>query len=210
MFTGIPLAALDFYEDLEADNSKTWWLAHKNVYDNAIKAPITEWMAELEPDFGPAKVFRHYRDVRFSKDKTPYKTAQGAFVGSAPGLGYYLQIDASGLYLGGGYHHSATEQVTRYRAAVDDAERGAELEEILGKLTKAKFTVGGEQLKKTPRGFAPDHPRAELLRHKSLTVGKAIGAPKWLETPRAAKEIKSAWLAIRPLVDWLDGVVNAP
>ena len=207
-FSGIPIAALDFYEDLAADNSKAFWTAHKEVYDAKVREPIVALLAELEEEFGSAKIFRPYRDVRFSKDKTPYKTAQGAFVGVTPGLGYYVQIDAAGLYLGGGYHHSSPEHVSRFRTAVDDEIRGGELEKILAGLTAAKFEIGGERLKTVPRGYPADHPRIDLLRHKSLTAGKALGAPKWLETKRTVTEVRKSWQAVRPLVEWLDRVVN--
>lgn len=208
MFTGIPAAALDFYEDLAADNSKAFWTAHKDVYDSAVKAPMTALMAELEPEFGEAKIFRPFRDVRFSKDKTPYKTAQGAVVRTGSGAGYYVQIDASGLYLGGGFYSGGPEQVARFRAAVDEEVRGAELIAILEKLRKAKFTVGGDQLKTKPKGYEADHPRIDLLRHKSLVVSKSVGCPEWLHTKRAAAEVRKSWEAIRPLVEWLSAVVG--
>lgn len=207
MFTGIPIAALDFYEDLAADNSKAFWTAHKHVYDESVRAPIGALVAELEPDFGAAKVFRPYRDVRFAKDKTPYKTAQGAFVGTAPGLGYYLQIDAAGLYVGGGIHHADSEQIARFRAAVDHDVRGAELIALIDDLSAAGYTIGGEQLKTKPRGFDADHPRIDLLRHKSLTAGKAYPSPSWLDSPRTLKEVRKSWEAMRPLVEWISAVV---
>ena len=78
-FTGIPTAALDFYEDLEADNTKSFWTAHKQVYDEAVRAPLEALCLELEKQYGAAKLFRPYRDVRFAKDNTPYKTHQGAW-----------------------------------------------------------------------------------------------------------------------------------
>lgn len=123
-FTGIPVAALDFYEDLEADNSKTWWAAHKETYDEVVRRPMASLTAALEDEFGTAKLFRPYRDVRFSKDKIPYKTHQGAFVGLAESCGYYVQIDAAGLMVAGGFYASSSETIARYRAAVDDDVRG--------------------------------------------------------------------------------------
>ncbi|MCX5045520.1 DUF2461 domain-containing protein [Aldersonia sp. NBC_00410] len=208
MFTGIPVAALDFYEDLEADNSKAWWTAHKDVYDHSVREPITALAAELESEFGAAKVFRPYRDVRFSKDKTPYKTAQGAFAAVAPSTGYYIQVDASGLVLAGGCYHGSTEQIGRYRAAVDREDRGKKLERILAKLRKAGFEIGGERLKTVPRGYDADHPRIELLRHKSLTARINVGCPDWLETPQALDEVRASWRALRPLVQWLHEAVG--
>ena len=102
MFTGFPAAALDFYDDLEMDNTRSFWEAHKHVYDEAVRAPMTALVKELEPEFGPAKVYRPYRDVRFAKDKTPYKTNQGAFVATGPSTGFYVDISARGMRVGGG------------------------------------------------------------------------------------------------------------
>ncbi|WP_109527829.1 MULTISPECIES: DUF2461 domain-containing protein [Nocardia] len=206
-FTGFPLAGLDFYEDLEADNSKTFWNAHKAVYDESVRAPMVALTALLEPDFGTAKIFRPYRDVRFSKDKLPYKTAQGAVVGTAPGTGWYVQIGAAGLYVGGGFYSGTPAQIAQYRATVDDDVRGRELEAILAKLRKQGFAIGGDTLKTKPKGYEADHPRIELLRHKSITCRKEFGAPDWLPTARAATEVRKTWESMRPFIDWLTAVV---
>ena len=208
MFAGIPVEALDFYEDLAADNSKVFWQAHKDVYERSVREPFNLLLAELEPEFGSGKIFRPYRDVRFSKDKSPYKTAQGAFIGTAPGLGYYLQIDAAGLFVAGGFYQAGPEQLARYRQAVDHDVRGPELVAIVDSLTAAGYTLGGDTLKTQPRGFDSSHPRIELLRHKSLTVSRSYGSPAWLHTERAAKEVRSTWNTIRPLVEWLTAVLG--
>jgi biotin carboxyl carrier protein len=91
-FTGFPVAALDFYDDLEVDNTKSFWEAHKQTYRDQVRAPMVALTDALAEEFGDAKVFRPYRDVRFAKDKTPYKTHQGAFVGVAPATGWYVEI----------------------------------------------------------------------------------------------------------------------
>ncbi|RJO76337.1 DUF2461 domain-containing protein [Nocardia panacis] len=207
-FRGFPLAGLDFYEDLEADNSKTFWTAHKHVYDESVLAPMKALAADLEADFGTAKIFRPYRDVRFAKDKSPYKTAQGAVVGTAPGCGWYVQLGAGGLYVGGGFYQGSPEQIARFRTTVAEQARGAELETILAGLRKAGFDVDGEQLKTKPKGYDADHPRIDLLRHKSLTAGKSFGGPDWVATPRAGKEVRKAWESMRPFIDWLSAVVG--
>ncbi|MEN0139119.1 MAG: DUF2461 domain-containing protein [Rhodococcus sp. (in: high G+C Gram-positive bacteria)] len=208
MFTGIPTAALDFYEDLEADNSKSFWTAHKSVYDDSVRAPMTALLAELEPEFGAGKVFRPYRDVRFSKDKTPYKTHQGGFVETRPGVGYYVQIDAAGLFVAGGFYSHTPVQVARFRDAVDD-RRGRELVKLVKKVRSADFAIGGDILKTRPRGVAEDHPRLDLMRHKSLTASRTYLSPDWIETPRAADEVRTAWRSMRPLVEWLTTVIGA-
>ena len=202
-FTGIPLAALDFYEDLEADNSKSFWTAHKHVYDAQVRRPIELLTAALAPEFGSAKIFRPYRDVRFAKDRTPYKTSQGAVV-EAPGAGaLYLQIEAGRLLVAGGMWHLASDQVQRFRRAIDDDVPGRALERVLSALVAAGMTVGGDELTRVPAGFAKDHSRAALLRRKSLTAGRQFGCPDWLTTPEALSEVAAAWRTLAPLNDWL-------
>ncbi|WP_067653116.1 DUF2461 domain-containing protein [Nocardia harenae] len=207
-FSGFPLAGLDFYEDLEADNSKQFWATHRHVYESAVREPMLALTALLEPEFGPAKLFRPYRDVRFSKDKTPYKTAQGAVVRTAPGVGWYVQVGAPGLFVGGGFYQGTPAQLAQLRSTVEDEVRGTELGKILAATAAAGFTIGGEKLKTKPKGFEADHPRIDLLRHKSITAGREFGAPEWLATPRTADEVRAAWEAVRPLVDWLSAVVG--
>jgi uncharacterized protein (TIGR02453 family) len=207
-FTGFPFAGLDFYEDLEADNSKAFWTAHKDIYERAVKEPMTALVAELEADFGPAKIFRPYRDVRFAKDKSLYKNHQGAFVPVASGAGWYVQIGAPGLMAAGGLYGASADQLARLRSTIDDDVRGPELQAILAAVAEAGLVIGGEQLKTRPKGFPADHPRIDLLRHKSLVIRKEFGAPDWLATPRAAKEIRTAWEAMRPAVEWLGAVVG--
>jgi uncharacterized protein (TIGR02453 family) len=200
-FTGIPIAALDFYEDLENDNSKAFWTAHKHVYDEQVKAPLEALAAALEKQYGPAKLFRPYRDVRFSKDKTPYKTAQGAWFSETS---LYLQVSAAGLMLAGGYWDATSAQVSRLRRAVDDDVAGPALERIIAAVRRRGLTVGGDRLTRVPSGYDRDHPRADLLRYKTLTARTDVGAPPWLATPGAAREVAKVWRAVTPLVEWLD------
>ena len=207
-FAGFPFAGLDFYEDLEADNSKAFWTANKHVYEQSVRAPMIALTTELENDFGPAKIFRPYRDVRFSKNKAPYKDHQGAVVRTAPGAGWYVQIGAPGLYVAGGVYAPTPEQLARLRTTIDDEVRGYELQGLLAGLAAVGYVIGGEQLKTRPKGFPADHPRIDLLRHKSLVIHKDLGAPPWLETPRAATEVRAAWEDLRPVVEWLAAVVG--
>jgi uncharacterized protein (TIGR02453 family) len=200
-FTGIPNAALDFYEDLEADNSKAFWTAHKHVYDEQVKAPLEALANALEPEFGAPKYFRPYRDVRFSKDKTPYKTHQGIWFAETR---RYLHISAAGLFLAGGYWDTNSAQVDRLRRAVADDVAGPALERTIAGLRRSKLEIGGERITRVPSGYPKEHPRAVLLRYKSLTAHREIGCPDWLATKRARPEIAKAWRKITPLVAWLD------
>lgn len=200
-FSGIPVAALDFYEDLENDNSKAFWQANKHVYEESVKAPLLALAAELEKEFGPAKLFRPYRDVRFSKDKTPYKTHQGAWFGESS---RYLHVGPAGLFVAGGYWQTSSEQVARLRRAVADDVAGAALARSIKDVTRSKLALGGDQLSRVPSGFDKDHPRADLLRYKTMTVSREFGCPAWLSTPKARTEIVKAWRSMAPLIAWLD------
>ncbi|HEX8082242.1 MAG TPA: DUF2461 domain-containing protein [Jatrophihabitans sp.] len=200
-FAGISFAALDFYEDLEADNSKAFWAAHRQIYDEQVKAPLQELAAELATEFGAAKFFRPFRDVRFAKDKTPYKTHQGVYFAESR---RYLQVSAAGLYASGGYYELASDQVARYRRAVAEDLPGHVLEQSIKLAEKAKLEIRGEQLSRIPSGYPKDHPRQELLRHKSIWATREFGCPDWLQTPRAKTEVVKAWRAMQPLIDWLD------
>ncbi|MFQ4148283.1 DUF2461 domain-containing protein [Arthrobacter sp. LAPM80] len=202
-FTGIPVAAIEFYELLEDNNNKQWWLEHKDRYDADVLGPLLALESLLEPRFGTGKLFRPFRDVRFSADKSPYKTAQGMFLSNYEGVGFYLQMSADGLLLGGGYHSSSPAQLSRYRMAVDSTVSGAALESITDDLVSAGFSLDGETLKTIPRGFPKDHPRPGLLKHKTLSASLPLGRPDWLDTGDAHREIEKQWEKLRPLVDWV-------
>lgn len=202
-FTGFPEAALDFYDDLEMDNTKSFWEAHKAVHAESVKAPMVALTKELEAEFGPAKVFRPYRDVRFAKDKTPYKTSQGAFVGAGPACGWYVEISARGVRTGAGFYDASGTDLARIRTSIDNEATGKQLQRILAKVEKAGFTVGGQKLKTTPRGYDADHPRIELLRHKSLTIGKDYGFEPVIHTADLVAAVRADWKAGRPLVEWV-------
>jgi uncharacterized protein (TIGR02453 family) len=195
------MMALDFYEDLEADNTKAFWTAHKQVYEESVRAPLEALCVELEKEFGPSKFFRPYRDVRFAKDKTPYKTHQGIWFGEAS---LYLQISAAGLFVAGGYWDTSSAQVERLRRAIADDVAGPALERTLVAVRKAGFEVGGHTITRVPPGYPKDHPRGTLLRHKSLTAHRDLGCPDWIATKRAKTEIVKTWRKLAPLTAWLD------
>jgi uncharacterized protein (TIGR02453 family) len=202
-FTGFPVAALDFYDDLEMDNTRSFWEAHKSTYDEAVRSPMQALCDALEPEFGGAKVFRPYRDVRFAKDKTPYKTHQGGFVQAGPATGYYVQVSAAGVRVGVGYYHPEKEPLAAIRAAIDDDLAGAELLRIVKRLEKAGWERSGETLRTTPRGFEADHPRIDLLRHKTMTFSKDYGFDESIHTPALLDRVRADWREGRALVEWV-------
>ncbi|CCH34061.1 DUF2461 domain-containing protein [Actinosynnema sp. NPDC047251] len=202
-FTGFGEYAIDFFDGLEGDNSKAYWDDHKHTYQSDVRAPMEALLAVLEPEFGKGKVFRPYRDVRFSKDKTPYKTHCGGVVELGRGGGaHYVQIGTEGLYVGAGSFFMASDQIARYRESVADDVRGRALEKILAKLTKGGWEVRGDQLKRAPRGFDPEHPRIGLLRHKRLFVARSWPPDDVLHEPGCLDRVRRAWREADPFVDW--------
>lgn len=202
-FDGFPAAALDFYDDLEMDNTRSFWTAHKHVYDEAVRAPMEALTKALEKEFGAAKIFRPYRDVRFAKDKTPYKTHQGAYVAVAPATGWYVEISAPGVRVGAGFYHSDAPTLARIRTAIDDDRTGPELDGLLRRLERKGFERGGDRLKTSPRGYDQDHPRIDLLRHRTLAMGRSYGFEPVVHTAELLDLVRRDWRAMRPLVDWI-------
>ena len=201
-FTGFSDEAIELYEALAADNSRESWAAHKMVWETEVRDPFLALTEALEDEFGPAKLFRPHRDTRFSKDKTPYKTHQGALAGKTAGIGWYLQLSADGLLVGGGWRAHDTGQVARYRAAVDPDGAGAQLAGIVGSLRASGFRIDGDELRTRPRGYPADHPRLDLLRCRSLMVSRQFGAPDWLATPRTLDVVRDTWREVTPLATW--------
>ena len=203
-FAGFPVAALDFYDDLEIDNTKSFWEANKHVYHESVLAPMKVLTAELEDEFGTAKIFRPYRDIRFAKDKSSaYKTHQGAFVGIAPETGYYVEVSARGVRTGGGCYWFSPDRLAAFREAVADDADGGAFEKQLKGVTKKGYELGGDKLKTKPRGYEADHPRVELLRHKSLVLGRMIGFEPVIHTSALLGEVRRDWRAIRPVSEWI-------
>jgi uncharacterized protein (TIGR02453 family) len=208
-FRGWPADALDFYRGLEADNSKTYWQANKARYEDSVKAPFEALIDELDPEFGPMRMFRPYRDVRFSKDKSPYKTAAAIYGEREGGTSYYLHLSTSGLFAGSGSYHMAPDQLVRFREALDDPAKGGEIEAICAGLEKKGHSIGAaEELKSAPRGYAKDHPRISFLRRKGLVAGFEFPIAAWLHTPKAKDRVVKVWREQAPLDDWLDARVG--
>lgn len=200
-FKGWPAEALDFYDGLEADNTKTYWNEHKAFYDEQVKGPMLALLDELAPEFGEGKVFRPYRDVRFSADKTPYKINIGAMVGTYG----YAHLGADGLAAGRGYYVMAKDQLDRYRRSVVADATGGALEDVIAGLAKDGYEVTAhDSLKTAPRGYPKDHPRIELLRHKGLAAWKQWEPAAWLGTAKAKDRLLAFYRAAQPLQDWLD------
>ncbi|HEV3382604.1 MAG TPA: DUF2461 domain-containing protein [Trebonia sp.] len=205
-FDGWPAEALTFYEGLETDNSKAYWGSHKAVYQESVLRPMEELLERLAPEFGEPKIFRPYRDIRFSHDKTPYKTHIGATIG---GTGY-VQFSADGLAAGAGMWHMEPDRLARYRAAVAADSSGARLAEIVDALANAGIEIHGHgALKSAPRGYTAGHPRIGLLRYKGLTSWQGWAPEPWLHEQEAADRVVAFLRASADLCDWLTAHAGA-
>ncbi len=203
-FEGFPTAALDFYDDLEVDNTKSFWEAHKHIYTESVLGPMKALCAALEEEFGPAKVFRPYRDIRFSKDKSAmYKTHQGAFTAIAPQTGYYVEVSPRGVRTGGGCYWFEAGRLAAFRAAVANDIYGPDLEKRIKTAQRKGLQLDGEKLKTSPRGYDKEHPRIDLLRHKQLLLGRLIGFEPVIHTPDLLDLVRKDWRAMRPTVEWV-------
>jgi uncharacterized protein (TIGR02453 family) len=210
-FAGVPDEGLVFYEGLEADNSRTYWSANRARYETAVRGPLSALVEELAPEFGTPKVFRPYRDVRFSKDKTPYKTHQGAVLHQdGAGVGsVYVQVSADGLAVSGGCWRLQPDQVERYRRAVADDVQGPRLVAEVARLRAAGWSIDGDRLVRAPRGYPADHERIDLLRHRSLHATRGWEPADWLHEREALDRVRDCWRQLTALNAWLADNVGA-
>ncbi len=211
-FDGFGDAVVDFFEGLEADNSKVYWQRNLALYTEHVRQPMEALVAELEPAFAGAasggdaraagKVFRPRRDVRFTRDKSPYKTHCGAVIEAGRGAGaFYVEVSADGLLVAGGCFHTGPDQLARYRAAVDDDLRGEQLRRVLAGLP-AEWTVAGETLRTRPRGQPAGHPRIDLLRHRTLYASRRWEPDETLHERSCLERVGAAWGQVRDLAAW--------
>jgi uncharacterized protein (TIGR02453 family) len=192
---------VEFFRGLQADNTKAYWSAHKALYEESVRAPMAELLGELSGEFGPGRIARPYRDVRFRADKSPYKTEIYATLKR----GGYVRFGADGLTAAAGYFMMSAAQLDRYRRAVGRDTDGAQLAQLVARLRTAGLEVGGGQaLKTAPRGYPADHPRIELLRYKGLICWRHWPVAPWLHTAKAQEQVAGVLHAAAPLHRWLD------
>ena len=200
-FSGWPLEGVEFFRGLEADNTKAYWNAHRALYEASVREPMAELLSGLSAEFGPSRIARPYRDVRFRADKSPYKTE----IYATFDRGGYVNFSADGLTAAHGYFAMTAAQLERYRRAVDDDADGVHLAEIAGRLRAEGLEVGGGQaLKTAPRGYSADHPRIELLRYKGLICWHHWPVEPWLHTAEASGKVAGVLRTAAPLHQWLD------
>jgi len=203
-FRGWSRDAIRFLKGIEADNSKTYWQANKEIYDEKVFGPMLALLGELTEEFGEGRVFRPYRDIRFSADKSPYKTTIAGMNDAG-----YIALSAKTFSLGSGLHEPSSGQLTSFRSAVADDESGPDLVHLVAQLRRRKIPVVAQEVLKTaPRGFPQDHPRIELLRYKDLLAWKEWPVGPWLATTEPKRRIIDFLHATVPLRDWLEANVG--
>jgi uncharacterized protein (TIGR02453 family) len=219
-FTGMPDEGLAFLEDLEERNTKAFFDANKPVFTSQVQAPFAALVeaaaARLRrsvPGIGTPKLFRIYRDLRFSKDKTPYKTSMSASIPSRgpgdddrPGVdtGYYVNVGPAGLYVASGLYHPSREDLARVRAAVADETTGPELEAILRRAAGKGLEPWLDPLQRMPRDWPADHPRGGLLKARSLVLNRQHERAPWLSTAELLDHLLADWKAMIPFNRWLE------
>jgi uncharacterized protein (TIGR02453 family) len=212
-FDGFPNAAFDWFAGLEADNSKRYFAAHRETYEHAARGPLEALLEELADEFdGRVKMFRQHRDVRFSADKSPYKTTTYGLIFERPGseAGLFAQLSGTGFFAGTGYHVLAPDQLERFREAIVDDETGPALEQAVAAVHSAGVETFGEALKTAPRGCPKDHPRVVLLRHRSLVAGRRLDpTAKGIGRKPALDHARATWAACGTMNAWLDEHVGA-
>jgi uncharacterized protein (TIGR02453 family) len=198
-FMGFPREGFEFFKELASNNNREWFQAHKEVYDRACRGPMQALVEELEPRFGKARISRINRDVRFSRDRAPYKTYIAAGVG-----GHYISFSADGLYVGAGLYRPETAVLQRFRAAIDDPTTGRQIQGIVASLRRKRYEVDAhEKLSSAPRGYPPDHPRIELLQMKDIVAGRLFPPAGWVSTAKALARIERVIADTAALVTWL-------
>ncbi len=201
-FCGWSEAAQRFFIGLQLDNSRTYFEANRSIYLQEVRRPMEALLAAVQDEFGPGRIHRANRDIRFTADKSPYRTDISAMCGAG-----YVSLSASGLMAAAGWYRPDRSWLERYRTAVD-GEAGAELEAVVDRLEGDGYEVWGEELKLVPRPYPRDHSRGRLLRHKHLIVSRSFGLQPWLGTPEALERVVAVWRAGRPITAWVEANVG--
>jgi len=229
-FAGFRPEAVDFLAELAANNDRAWFQPRKGEYERLLKQPMEELCAALEAEFRARDIplhadaarspFRIYRDTRFSKDKSPYKTHVAAsFMWAGDGIdaaagrshtdtvhasGGYFHLQPGEIFVGGGVWHPEKEWLTAFRDRI--VEHADEFQRVVRepafKQTFGEVSDDGESLKRVPPGYPADHPAADLLRKKNVTFGRRLSDAEAL-SPALPTTIADAFAVATPLMRWL-------
>jgi uncharacterized protein (TIGR02453 family) len=205
-FSGWPPEAVAFFEGLQADNTKAYWTANRGRYEESVRGPLADLLEDLGEEFGPARIARPYRDMRFAAGRSPYKTE----IYASFDRGGYVNFSADGLRAALGYVMMSPAQLDRYRRAVDGGAAGPGLAGVVARLRAEGIEVSAVQPVRTaPRGYPADHPRIGLLRGKGLICWQDWPVAPWLHTAAARDRVVGFFHTAAPLHQWLDQHVGA-
>jgi uncharacterized protein (TIGR02453 family) len=222
-FTGFGDATFRFMRDLGRNNDKAWFQAHRSAYEDDLLEPSMAFIEAIGPllaRFSPGvraepkiggSMMRINRDIRFSKDRRPYKDHLDMTFKVGPAKtspGYWFRLTPSELILGAGMHMLDKPELERYRKAVDANRSGGELAKVVTKVERAGYDLGGEHYKRVPAGFIPDHPREALLRHAGVYVGTEMKVPAEARTAKFPSFCAAHYKKMAPLMDWLSANVG--
>lgn len=222
-FTAFPSEGLQFLRRLKRNNNREWFAENKSTYEKWVQKPMVDLVENMALEFEKfapeiqaspkASLYRIYRDTRFSKDKTPYKTHVAAVfhlraLQKHEGAGYYFHIAPTEVFMGGGLYMSLPEDLQAVREAIASQPRrfrriltAPSFRKIFGELT-------GEQLTRVPRGFPADHPAADYLRYKQF-LGERRTEPEVAVSPKFIKTLVETFKTLTPLVQFLNEPIVA-
>ncbi len=220
-FKGFSKATFKFFKDLENNNTREWFEDNRKTFEKNVMEPAQEFVMEMGELLKPVcpkivaipkidkSIFRIYRDVRFSKDKTPYKTHLGIFLWEGPrkklgNPGFYFQLDKASILIAGGQYSFPDDLLKSYRDVVSNKKKGAEVSRILKKISKnPSYKLGGAHYKKVPRGYDKENPNAELLLHNGLYIYYEGPIPKEVTSREFLDYSYNIFMEIFPLHKWL-------
>jgi uncharacterized protein (TIGR02453 family) len=201
-----PPEALEFLRELEDNNDSAWFRANRSRYNELLVAPARQ-LTERLSHLGEPRFFRPYNNLRF-RPGPPLKEHLGVAIVPGGTGAFYFELSLDGLLVGGGLHHPASDQLERFRAAIDDGRRAAGFERAVAPAEAVGLSLVEPELKRSPRGYPNDHPRRDRLRLKRITVYRRHALEPWLHRPRCDKLMTSELEAAAPLVRWLEKQVG--
>jgi len=187
--------SFEFLKSLAENNNREYFTANRAIYEEFVRGPLEELTALAQDKYGPGKVMRPNRDVRFSANKAPYRTDASMWAGSVGRV--YLNVSSNGIEAGGGLYDPTRDQLARGRVAIAGSPlASADLSSVISTLDKSGYEVAGPSLKTAPKGYDKEDPNIELLRLKHYA------ALRQLPFTSSLAEIEKSWAEVEPLIAW--------
>jgi uncharacterized protein (TIGR02453 family) len=192
-----------FFSDLDENNNREWWKANSSRFDQEVKQPIQLLVNSLKPEFGSIKVFRPFRDVRFSADKRPYN-AHASFAAEGTGGMLYFQIGANEVRIAGGRWQPSPAELGKFREVISDVRLIGDLREQLAERENDGLRADDEAVLKTaPRGYSIDDPNIDLLRRTKLSLMRVESVNSWLSSSSPLETVTATWRSVELWNAWL-------